>query len=57
MTRDARELAAAFVECTTEYDFAEMPDDVAALLVNAAEAVLTVVKPRILIIREGEDTA
>jgi hypothetical protein len=47
-------LAQAFVECTTEYDFAEIPDDVKVKLVEAATAVLAYTRPEIIVIREGQ---
>lgn len=34
-----RSLAVGFVECTTEYDYAEVPEHVQALLNRAADAL------------------
>lgn len=37
--RDYRHLAVGFVECTTEYDYADVPEHIQELLNHAADAL------------------
>jgi len=49
---DARNLAAAFVESTTEYDYDELPEQVQAKLLEAATGVIKFMNPDTITITE-----